>query len=55
MEDKIRGKAEELKGKLTDDKSEEFKGKGRQEVGNLKQDASDLGDAARDDDTTDEV
>ena len=31
MKDEIRGKAEEIKGKVTGDKSEELKGKARQE------------------------
>ena len=37
MKDKIQGKFEEAKGKLTDDKSEELKGKGRGVVGDVKQ------------------
>lgn len=36
MKDQIRGKAEELKGKLTGDKSLELKGKARQTAGNVK-------------------
>lgn len=36
MKDKIQGKGEELKGKVTGDKTEEAKGKGRQGVGDLK-------------------
>jgi uncharacterized protein YjbJ (UPF0337 family) len=37
VKDRIRGKFEEAKGKLTGDKSDEFKGKGRQAVGSVKQ------------------
>jgi uncharacterized protein YjbJ (UPF0337 family) len=37
VKDKIQGKFEEAKGKLTDDKSEELKGKGRGVVGDVKQ------------------
>ena len=37
MKDKLQGKLEEAKGKLTGDKSEEVKGKGRQTVGGVKQ------------------
>lgn len=37
MKDKITGKAEEIKGKLTGDKGEEVKGKARQTVGGAKQ------------------
>ena len=37
MKDKIQGLFEEMKGKLTGDKSEEWKGKGRQTVGGVKQ------------------
>ena len=44
MKDKFQGKAEELKGKLTGDKSEEMKGEGRQKVGGLKQDAREVED-----------
>ncbi|MBJ7602299.1 MAG: CsbD family protein [Candidatus Dormibacteraeota bacterium] len=36
MKDKIKGKAEEVKGKVTGDKGEELKGKARQGVGNVK-------------------
>jgi uncharacterized protein YjbJ (UPF0337 family) len=42
MKDQIRGKAEELKGKATGDRSEEMKGKARQAVGNLKRAARDV-------------
>jgi uncharacterized protein YjbJ (UPF0337 family) len=37
MKDKITGKAEEIKGKVTGDKAEEMKGKARQTVGDVKQ------------------
>ena len=37
MKDKITGKAEEIKGKVTGDKGEELKGKARQGVGDVKQ------------------
>ncbi|PZR85728.1 MAG: CsbD family protein [Candidatus Nephthysia bennettiae] len=37
MKDKIQGKAEELKGKVTGDKSEELKGKARQTEGGAKE------------------
>ena len=37
MKDKLQGKIEEVKGKLTGDKGEEWKGKGRQTVGGVKQ------------------
>lgn len=37
MKDKIKGKAEELKGKATGNKAEELKGKARQKVGGVKQ------------------
>ncbi len=36
MKDKIKGKAEEVKGKVTGSKSEELKGKARQGVGDVK-------------------
>jgi uncharacterized protein YjbJ (UPF0337 family) len=39
MKDKIKGKAEELKGKATGNKVTELKGKGRQMVGGAKQTA----------------
>jgi uncharacterized protein YjbJ (UPF0337 family) len=42
MKDQILGKAEELKGKATGDRSEEMKGKARQAVGNLKRAARDV-------------
>jgi uncharacterized protein YjbJ (UPF0337 family) len=37
LKDKLHGKIEEAKGKLTGDKSEELKGKGRQTVGGVKE------------------
>ena len=39
MKDKLKGKAEELKGKATGNKVEEAKGKGRQAIGDVKQTA----------------
>lgn len=42
MKDQVRGKAEELKGKVTGDRSEELKGKARQVAGNVKRDVRDL-------------
>jgi uncharacterized protein YjbJ (UPF0337 family) len=42
MKDQIRGKAEELTGRATGDKSEELKGRARQAVGNLKRTARDV-------------
>ena len=37
MKDKVTGKAEELKGKLTGDKAEELKGKARQKTAKAKE------------------
>ena len=37
MKDRLKGKAQELKGKATGNRVEELKGKGRQAVGDLKQ------------------
>ncbi len=37
MKDKMRGKAEEILGKVTDDKVLQVKGKGRQQLGGIKQ------------------
>ncbi|HEY8812956.1 MAG TPA: CsbD family protein [Candidatus Dormibacteraeota bacterium] len=37
MKEKLKGKAEELKGRATGDRLEEMKGKGRQAVGSVKQ------------------
>ncbi len=42
MKDKLQGKLEETKGKLTGDKAEEMKGKGRQAVGGVKQTAKEV-------------
>ena len=42
MKDQVRGKAEELTGKLTGDKSQELKGKARQTVGNVKRGVRDI-------------
>ena len=42
MKDKVTGKAEELKGKVTGDKGEELKGKARQTVGGVKQTGKEL-------------
>ena len=42
MKDQVRGKAEEMKGKLTGDKSEELKGKARQTAGNAKRAVRDI-------------
>jgi uncharacterized protein YjbJ (UPF0337 family) len=37
MKDKIRGKGEEILGKATDDKVLQVKGKGRQQLGRIKE------------------
>ncbi|HEY4889239.1 MAG TPA: CsbD family protein [Candidatus Dormibacteraeota bacterium] len=42
MKDQVRGKAEEIKGKLTGDRPEELKGKARQQVGNVKRTVRDV-------------
>jgi uncharacterized protein YjbJ (UPF0337 family) len=42
MKDKLVGKAEEVKGKVTGDKAEEMKGKARQTVGGVKQTGKEL-------------
>jgi uncharacterized protein YjbJ (UPF0337 family) len=48
VKDQVRGKAEEMKGKLTGDRGEEMKGKARQVVGNVKRDVRDFkGDVTR--------
>jgi uncharacterized protein YjbJ (UPF0337 family) len=39
MKDKVRGKTEEIKGKVTGDKGLELKGKARQKVGRVKETA----------------
>ena len=54
MKDKITGKAEELKGKVTGDKAEELKGKARQKVGDAKQTGKELAYDAEHPDMTDE-
>jgi phage terminase small subunit len=43
VKDKIEGKAEELKGKVTGDRGTELKGKARQAAGEAKRLARDLG------------
>ena len=42
MKDQVVGKAEEMKGKLTGDKSEELKGKARQSAGKAKSAVRDI-------------
>jgi uncharacterized protein YjbJ (UPF0337 family) len=42
MKDQVRGKAEEIKGKVTGDKGEELKGKARQKAGNAKRAVRDI-------------
>jgi hypothetical protein len=42
VKDKVQGKAEELKGKVTGDRATELKGKARQAVGEAKRLARDL-------------
>lgn len=42
MKDKVTGKAEELKGKITGDKGEELKGEARQKAGEVKQAGKEL-------------
>jgi len=42
MKDRVRGKAEELKGKVTGDKKVELKGKARQKVGDAKRAVRDI-------------
>ncbi|HXJ47924.1 MAG TPA: hypothetical protein VNF91_02030 [Candidatus Acidoferrum sp.] len=42
MKDQVRGRAEEIKGKVTGNRSEEMKGKARQLAGNIKRDVRDL-------------
>jgi uncharacterized protein YjbJ (UPF0337 family) len=42
MKDQVRGKAEELKGKVTGNRSEELKGKARQKLGNAKRAVRDV-------------
>ena len=47
MKDQVRGKAEEIKGRVTGDRGEEIKGKARQAVGNLKRTVRDVKEDAR--------
>lgn len=47
MKDEIKGKAQELKGKLTGDKSEEMKGKARQEMDHARAKARDVKEDVR--------
>jgi uncharacterized protein YjbJ (UPF0337 family) len=47
MKDQVRGKAEEIKGKLTGDRREEIKGKARQKVGNVKRTVRDVKEDVR--------
>ncbi|HEY2597657.1 MAG TPA: CsbD family protein [Candidatus Dormibacteraeota bacterium] len=42
MKDQARGKAEEIKGKITGDKAEELRGKARQTAGNAKSQVRDI-------------
>ena len=42
MKDKLRGKAEEIVGKVTDDKVLQVKGKGRQQLGGIKEAAKSI-------------
>ena len=42
MKDQVRGKAEEIKGKVTGDRKVELKGKARQKVGDAKQAVRDI-------------
>jgi uncharacterized protein YjbJ (UPF0337 family) len=42
MKDQVRGKAEEITGKVTGDKSEELKGQARQKAGNVKRAVRDI-------------
>jgi uncharacterized protein YjbJ (UPF0337 family) len=47
MKDQIKGKAEEVHGKMTGDKSEELKGKARQVEDKVKRTVRDAGDDVR--------
>ncbi len=49
MKDEIKGKADELKGKLTGDKKEEWKGKAEQEGDKMRRNARDVRDDLTDD------
>ena len=46
--DKVEGKAKEIKGKVTDDKSTEMEGRAQQAVGKIKDTADDIADEVRD-------
>jgi uncharacterized protein YjbJ (UPF0337 family) len=46
--DKVEGKAKEIKGKVTDDKSTEMEGKAQQAAGKIKDTADDVADEMRD-------
>ena len=48
MKDEIKGKADELKGKVTGDESEEWKGKAEQEGDKMRRTARDLRDDVKD-------
>jgi uncharacterized protein YjbJ (UPF0337 family) len=48
LKDKVEGKITELKGKVTNDRSEELKGKAQQAWGAVQGKANDLSDALRD-------
>src|SRR6266581_3702091 len=48
MKDEIKGKADELKGKLTGDKKEEWKGKAEQAGDKLRRNARDIRDDVKD-------
>ena len=46
MKDKLQGKAEEMKGRVTGDDSEKFKGEARQGLGDVKDAAREVRDNA---------
>ena len=46
MKDKLQGKGEELKGRITGDDSEKFKGEARQGMGDVKNAAREVRDKA---------
>jgi uncharacterized protein YjbJ (UPF0337 family) len=54
MKDEIKGKAHEMKGKLTGDKPEEWKGKAEQEADKLRRTARDVRDDMKDEADKDE-
>ena len=54
MKDKLEGKAEELKGKLTGDKPEELKGDAHQGIGDAKQTGEELARGAEEESETPE-